>query len=177
MRGSSNLCFSHVYFGLDVWFPLTSNVVDRSLNLKYTWVVWAPCSVGPVAGDTQCWPSACPTDGISIGFGFRSGLGCFGFECAQPIVGRFAHSANVTLSLCVRNFVVIDGVRFEPERGRFWSSFGFERGIVGGTGTRAVKSAHVNHLDQIIFAFFCFCFESLLFACCIMSCHDGNKLY
>ena len=60
---------------------------------------------------------------------------------------------------------MIDGVCFESERGRFWSGFGFGRDIVGGTGARAVISFHLL-----------FCFQYLLFACCIMSYHVGNKL-
>ena len=73
--------------------------------------------------------------------------------------GGFAHVATVTLSWRVRNFVVIGGVRFEPERGRFWSGFGFGCGIVGGTGVRAVKSAHVRQSLKIS--------SHLLFLCCM----------
>ena len=58
--------------------------------------------------------------------------------------GGFAHVATITLSWRVRDFVVIGGVRVEPERVRFWSGFGFGPGIVGGTGARDVKSAHVR---------------------------------
>ena len=58
--------------------------------------------------------------------------------------GSFAHVATVTRSRRVRNFVVIGGVHFEPEHGIFWSGFGFDRGIVGGAGARAVKYAHVR---------------------------------
>ena len=38
MRGSRNLYFTHVYFGFDIWFPLTSNVGDWSLNPKCTYL-------------------------------------------------------------------------------------------------------------------------------------------
>ena len=92
--------------------------------------------------------------------------------------GGFAHVATVTLSWRVRDFVVIGGVRVEPERVRFCLGFGFGPGIVGWTGARAVKSAHVRKFSWPKYLFiFCFCSESLLFACCIMSCHVGNKLY
>ena len=36
-------------------FPLTKEIGDRSLNLKYIWVACAPRTVGLVAGDTQYW--------------------------------------------------------------------------------------------------------------------------
>ena len=56
--------------------------------------------------------------------------------------------------------VVIGGVRFEQERGRFWSGFGFGWGIVGGTGTRAVKSAQVRQFPWPKYIFiFCFCLD------------------
>ena len=56
VQGSYNLYFNNVYFGFDIWFSMTSNVGDRSLNLKYTWVAWAPRTVGLVGSDIQCWP-------------------------------------------------------------------------------------------------------------------------
>ena len=123
-----------------------------------TWVVWAPCTMGLVPGDTQCWPGACPTDGISIGVGFLSGFGVLWFG-AWPIVGWFAHVATVPLSWRVRNFVMIGGVRFEPERGRFWSGFGFGRDIVFGTGVRTVKSAHLRQFSWPKYFFILFSFR------------------
>ena len=44
--GSSNIYVSNLYFGCDIWFPMTSCVGGRSLNLKYTYVDSAPCTMG-----------------------------------------------------------------------------------------------------------------------------------
>ena len=46
----------------------------------------------------------------------------------------FIHFTTVTLSWCEQNFVVIDGVHFNPEHGKFWSNLEFEWNIVTGTG-------------------------------------------
>ena len=54
-----------------------------------TWVVWAPCTVGFMASDTQCWPGTCATDGISFGFGFRSGFGMLWFGVCTADRGAF----------------------------------------------------------------------------------------
>ena len=146
MRGSSNLYFSHVYFGFDIWFPLTSNVGDQLLKLKCTYfglfgphALWGSWLVTLNAGQAPV-----PLTVFHSGLGFDRGLGCFGLGYARPIVERFWYVATVTPSWPVRNFVVISGVHLEPDRGRFWSSFGFGRSIVGGTGARAVKSAHLR---------------------------------
>ena len=155
---------------------LTSNVEDRSLNLKYTWVVWALCTVGLVAGTLNADPAPVPLTVFRSGSGFDRRLGCFGLGCARPIVGRFYTRTDRYTLLCVRIFVVIGGVRFELEHHRFWSDFGCGKGIIGGTGARAVKSAHVRQSLGPNYLFI-FCFQSLLFACFIMSCHVGNKLY
>ena len=56
----------------------------------------------------------------------------------------FAHVATGTLSLRMRNSVMIGRVRFELERGSFGSGFGFGLGIAGGAGARAAKSAYVH---------------------------------
>ena len=68
---------------------LTSNVEDRSLNLKYTWVVWALCTVGLVAGKLSADPAPVPLTVFRSGSGFDRRLGCFGLGCTRPIVGRF----------------------------------------------------------------------------------------
>ena len=144
---------------------LTSNVEDRSLNLKYTWVVWALCTVGLVAGTLSADSAPVPLMVFRSGSGFDRRLSCFGLGCTRPIVGRFCSRRDRYTLLCVRIFVVIGGVRFELEHHRFWSDFGFGQGIVGGTVTRAVKSAHVRQsLGPNYLFIFCVCFESLLFA-------------
>ena len=131
------------------------------------------------------WPVALNADQAPVPLTYfdrvRVSIGVWG-ALVWGVLGRswggFAHVATVTLSWRVRNFIVIGGVRLEPQRGRFGSGFEFGRGIVGGTGARAVKSAHVRQSSWPKYCFiFCFCFESILFACCIMSCHVGNKLY
>ena len=71
-----------------------------------------------------------------LGSGFNQALGALAWGVA-----------TVTLLWRVRDLDVIGGVRFEPGRGRFWSGFGFGPGIIGGTGARDVKSAHVRQFS------------------------------
>ena len=152
--------------------------ISRWTRNVLTWVVWASCTVGLVAGDTQCWPGACPTDGIYIGFGFRSGFGVLWFGVCSADRGRF----------CTRSdrYTVVACARFRCDRwGTCWA--GARQILVGfqvWSGYRwwdrrqscEICTCTLIHMTKISFSFL-FCSESLLFACCIMSCHVGNKLY
>ena len=144
---------------------------------RWTWIILG--LFGPhVLWDS--WPVTLNADQASVPLkvfrsvsGYDRGLGVLGRSW-----GGFAHVATVTLSWRVRNFVVIGGMRFE------WGTTDFGR-VLGSVGLPLVGRApelwnlhmFVNPHDQNIFSFFCFCFESLLFASCIISCHVGSKLY
>ena len=150
-----------------------------SLNPKCTWVVWAPCTVGLVAGDTQCWPDACPNNGICIGFGFRSGFGVLWFGVCSADRRAVLHTSR---PLHCRGVCEISLWSVGYVLSRSASDFGRVSGLVrvslvGQAPELWNLHMYVNSHDLIIFLFFCFCSESLLFACCIMSCHVGNKLY
>ena len=83
-------CISSLVFDFH-WPPMLE--FGRWTRNVFTWVVWAPCTVGLVAGDTQCWPGACPTDGIYIGFGFRSGFGELWFGVCSADRGAVLHTS------------------------------------------------------------------------------------
>ena len=144
-----------------------------------TWFFLAPCTVGLMAGDTQCWPGACPSDGIYIRFGFPSGFGVLWFGVCSADRGtvlqtsRPLHCHGVCeISLWLVGYVL----------SRSASDFGQVSGLVrvslvGQAPELWNLHMYVNSHDQNIFLYFCFCSESLLFACSIMICHVGNKLY
>ena len=85
------MCISSSVFDFH-WPPMLE--IGRWTRNVFTWVVWAPCTVGLVAGDTQCWPGACPTDGIYIGFGFRSGFGVLWFGLCSADRGAVLHTSR-----------------------------------------------------------------------------------
>ena len=138
-----------------------------------TWVVWAPCTVGLVAGDTQCWPGACPNDGICIGFGFRSGFGVLWFGVCSADRGAVLHtsrplhrrgvceislwSVGYVLSRSASDFVqVSDLVRVS---------------LVGQAPELWNLHMYVNSHDQNIFLFFVFVlnlYYSLVVLCHVM---------
>ena len=131
------------------------------------------------------WPVTLNADQVPVpltvfisGSGFDRGLRCFGLGCARPIVGRF----------CTRRdcYTVVACARFRCDRwGTCW---GGARQILVGfwvwSGYRwwdrrqscEICTCTLILMTKISF-YFLFCSESLLFACCIMSCHVGNKLY
>ena len=161
------MCISSSVFDFH-WPPMLE--IGRWTRNVLTWVVWAPCTVGLVAGDTQCWPGACPTDGIYIGFGFDRGLGCFGLRCARPIVWRF----------CTRRdrYTAVACARFRCDRWvtrwGYASDFGRVSGLVrvslvGQAPELWNLDIYVNSHDQNIFLFFVI-FPNL---CCslVVLCH------
>ena len=153
--------------------------IGRWTRNVLTWVVWAPCTVGLVAGDTQCWPGACPTDGIYIGFGFRSGFGALWFGVCSADRWAVLHTSR---PLHCRGVCEISLWSVGYVLGRSASDFGRVSGLVrvslvGQAPELWNLHMYVNSHDQNIFFYYLFCSESLLFACCIMSCHVGNKLY
>ena len=164
------MCISSSVFD----FPLTSNVGDRSLNPKCTYL---GC-LGPVhCGARGRWHSML-TRRLSHWrylYRVRVSIGVWG-ALVWGVFGRswsgFAHVATVTLSWRVRDFVVIGGVRLEPGRVRFWSGSGFGPGIVGGTGARAVKSAHVRQFSwpKYLFIFVVFWISVIRLLYYVMSC-------
>ena len=85
------MCISSSVFDFH-WPPMLE--FGRWTRNIFTWVVWAQCTVGLVAGDTQCWPGACPTDGIYIGFGFRSGFGVLWFGVCSADRGAVLHTSR-----------------------------------------------------------------------------------
>ena len=153
--------------------------IGRWTRNVLTWVVWAPCTVGLVAGDTQCWPGACPFDGIYIRFGFRSGFGVLWFGVCSADRGVVLHTSR-PLHCCGMCEILLWSVGYVLSRSA--SVFGRVSGLVrislvGQAPQLWNLHMYINSHDQNIFLSFCFCSESLLFACSIMSCHVGNKLY
>ena len=139
------------YFVFGIWFPLTSNVADRSLNLKCTYL---GC-LGLVAGDTQCWPGVCPTDGISIGFGFRLGFGVLWFGVCSADRGAVLHTSRPLHCRDVCEIWLWSVVeRFEPERCTFWSVSGSVGVLLVGRAPELWnRHMYVNSHDQNIFHF------------------------
>ena len=154
------------------WPPMLE--IGRWTRNVLTWVVWAPCTVGLVAGDTQCCPGACPTDGISIGFGFRSGFGMLWFGVCSADRGAVLHTPRPLQcrGVCEISSWSMECVlsRSAAESGRVSGSVGVS--WVGGAPEKWNLHMYVNSHDQNIFFFF----KSLLFVCSIMPCHVGNKL-
>ena len=164
-------------------FPLMQLITSHHwlrqwLGRQSTTLYHCYSTVGLMAGDTQCWPGACPTDGIYIGFGFRSGFGVLWFGVCSADRGAVLHTSRplhcrgvCEISLWLVGYVLSRGM----------SDFGRAPGLVrvslvGRAPELWNLHMYVNSHDQNIFLFL-LCSESLLFACCIMSCHVGNKLY
>ena len=146
----------------------TWNVLTWVAGPRALWGSW------PVTLDADRAPV--PLTVFRSDSGFDRGLGFFGLGVLGRSWGDFAHVTTVTPSWRVRNFVVIGGIRFEPERGGVLSGFGFGRGIVGGTGVRAVKSAHVRQSSWPKYLFiFCFCC-SLVVLCHVMLAINCTKI-
>ena len=122
----SAMCISSSVFD----FPLTSNVGDRSLNPKCTYL---GC-LGPVhCGARGRWHSMLTRSLSHCRYLYRVRVWIgVGGALVWAVLGRswggFAHVATVTLSWRVRDFVVIGGVRVGPEGVIFWSDFGFGPG-------------------------------------------------
>ena len=180
MRGSSNLYFSHVYFVFGIWFPndlqCWRSVVEHEMYLfglfgpRARWGSW------PVTLNADQAPV--PLTVFISGSDFDLGLGCFGWGCARPIVRRFCTRRDrYTVEACAR---------FRCDRwGTCWA--GARQILVGfrvWSGYRwwdRRQSCEICTCTLILmtkrYFYFLFCSQSLLFACCIMSCHVGNKLY
>ena len=130
--------------------------------------------VGHVAGDTRYWPGTCPTDGISIEFGFRSGLGVLWFGVCSADRGAILHTSRPLhlRGVCEISLWSVDA---------FWA--GARQSFVGfwvRSGYRwwdGRQSCEICPCTSILMTKISFHFLFLLFACCIMSCHVGNKLH
>ena len=130
--------------------------IGRWTRNVLTWVVWAPCTVGLVAGDTQCWPDACPIDGIYIGFGFRSGFGVLGFGVCSADRWAVLHTSR---PLHCRGVFEISLWSVGYVLGRSASDFGRVSGLVrvslvGQAPELWNLHMYVNSRDQNIFLFF-----------------------
>ena len=155
------ICISSSVFD----FPLTSNVGDRSLNLKCTYL---GC-LGPVhCGARGRWHSM--------------------------LTRRLSHWRYLYR---VRVSIGVWGALVRGVSGRSWSGFRCDRWGTSWAGARQIlvgfrvwsgyrwwdrrQSCEICTCTLIlmtkIYFYFLLCSESLLFACCIMSCHVGNKLY
>ena len=162
------MCISSSVFDFH-WPPMLE--FGRWTRNVFTWVVWAQCTVGLVAGDTQCWPGACPTDGIYIGFGFRSGFGVLWFGVCSADRGAVLHtsrplhrrgvceislwSVGYVLSRSASDFVrVSDLVRVS---------------LVGQAPELWNLHIYVNSHDQNIFLFFVFVLN--LYCSLVVLCH------
>ena len=147
------MCISGSVFDFH-WLPMLK--IGRWTRNVLTWVVWAPCTVGLVAGDTQCWPGACPTDGISIGFGFRSGFGVLWFGVCSADRGAVLHTSRplhcrgvCEISLWLVGYVLSrSAADFGRVSGSVWVS------LVGRAPELCNLLMYVNSHDQNIFSFF-----------------------
>ena len=63
---------------------------------------------------------------------------------------NFAHNTTVTLSWCVKNFILIGIVHFTPEHYIFWSNFEFNRNIVSGTGASTYMNRFVGVMWPVL---------------------------
>ena len=163
------MCISSSVFD----FPLTSNVGDRSLNPKCTYL---GC-LGPVhCGARGRWHSMltrrCPTDGIYIGFGFRSGwFGVLWFGVCSADRGAVLHASR---PLHCRGVCEISLWSVGYVLSRSASDFGRGSGLVrvsleGQAPELWNQHMYVNSHDQNIFLFFVF----VLNLCCslVVLCH------
>ena len=162
------MCISSSVFDFH-WPPMLE--IGRWTRNVLTWVVWAQCTVGLVAGDTQCWPGACPTDGIYIGFGFRSGFGVLWFGVCSADRGAVLHTSRplhcrgvCEISLWLMGYVL----------SRSASDFGRVSGLVrvslvGQAPELWNLHMYVNSHDENIFLLFVF----VLNLCCslVVLCH------
>ena len=170
------LCISSSVFD----FPLTSNVGDRSLNPKCTYLgCLSPVHCGArgrwhsmLTRHLSLWWYLYPVR-VSIRVWGALVWGVLGWSW-----GGFAHVATVDCCGVCEISLWLVGYVLSRSASDFGRVSGLVRvSLVGQAPELWNLHMYVNSHDQNIFLSFCFCSESLLFACSIMSCHVGNKLY
>ena len=145
------MCISGSIFDFH-WPPMLE--IGRWTWNVLTWVVWAPCTQGVVAGDSQCWQGTYPTDGISIWFWFRSGFGVLWFGVCSADRGAGLHKSWPLhcRGVCENSLWSMGYVLSAADSGRVSCSVGIS--LVGRAPELWNLCMYVNPHDQNIYIFF-----------------------
>ena len=104
----------------------------------------------------KCWPGVCPTDGISIGFGFRSGFGVLWFGVCSADRGAVSHTSRPLHCRGVSK-ISLWSVGYVSSRSAsdFGRISGLDRVLLVGQAPELWNlHMYVNSHDQNIFLFF-----------------------